>query len=109
MIKSNGGGPRPTRRAVLITGATVAGLTTLGAPAMALDAPPPHALADFFARPGVRHVCLSPDGERVAILRELNETGPRRAVVDIIDAANPSAPPIRRPIGDIDCEAMVWA
>ncbi len=109
MIEMNNGVPRLTRRAVLTAGAAVAGLAAVAGPVMARTAPNAHTLADFFERSGVRHVCLSPSGDKVAILRELNEAGSRRAVVDIIDAANPSAPPTRRPIGDIDCEAMVWA
>jgi len=110
MIRMNSGASRLTRRSVLTTGAAAAGLVAVGGPAVARGAPNAYAPADFFKRSAVRHVCLSPAGDRVAILRELNEAaGPRRAVLDIVDAANPSAPPLRHPIGDIDCEAMEWA
>ena len=69
----------------------------------------PHALADFYAKDGVSGVALSPSGSRIAIIREIRQGGARLAVLDVLDAANPAAPPKRAPLGDVDCEMMVWA
>ena len=69
----------------------------------------PHPLADFYVRDGVVGVALSPSGERIAILRRIREGDARRVVLDVLDAANPSAPPKRAPLGDVDCESMEWA
>lgn len=89
------------------------GLSALAAPALGQTATQttarPHALADFFARDGVRGVALSPSGERIAIIREQFNGDERRAFLDVINAADPSAAPVRSPIGDVDCEAMEWA
>ncbi|GAA0639965.1 S9 family peptidase [Brevundimonas lenta] len=69
----------------------------------------PHSLDDFFARDGVIGAALSPAGDRIALVREVWEGDNRRAVLDTIDAADPSKAPMRAPIGDVDCEAMEWA
>jgi hypothetical protein len=69
----------------------------------------PHALEDLYAKDGVKGVALSPSGERIAIIREIHQGGARLSVLDVLDAANPSAPPKRAPLGDVDCESMVWA
>lgn len=69
----------------------------------------PHALADFYTKAAVSAVALSPSGDRIAIIRELHQGGTRRAVLDVLDAANPAAPPKRAPLGDVDCETMEWA
>jgi dipeptidyl aminopeptidase/acylaminoacyl peptidase len=69
----------------------------------------PHALEDLYAKDGVRGVALSPSGARIAIIREIHQGGTRLSVLDVLDAANPSAPPKRAPLGDVDCESMVWA
>ena len=69
----------------------------------------PHALADFYVHDGVSGVALSPSGERIAIIREVRQGGARLAVLDVLDAADPAAPPKRAPLGDVDCETMAWA
>jgi dipeptidyl aminopeptidase/acylaminoacyl peptidase len=50
----------------------------------------PHALADFFRPSVTRDAALSPTGDRIAVLTETGEDEGRRAVVQIIDAAEPS-------------------
>jgi dipeptidyl aminopeptidase/acylaminoacyl peptidase len=92
----------------LLAGAGGLGLATAAGPVAARQVQP-HALADFYAHDGVSGVALSPSGERIAIIRELYENGARRAVLDVLDAADPSAPPKRAPLGDVDCETMEWA
>ena len=69
----------------------------------------PHALADLYAKDGVKGVALSPSGERIAIIREVHQGRVRLSVLDVLDAADPSAPPKRSPLGDVDCESMAWA
>ena len=95
-----------SRRGVLASAGGL-GLAAAG-PAAARQATS-HALADFYAHDGVSGVALSPSGDRIAIIRELYEGGARRAVLDVLDAADPSAPPKRAPLGDVDCETMEWA
>ncbi|MDP3802808.1 S9 family peptidase [Brevundimonas sp.] len=92
----------------LLAGAGGLGLAAAAGPAAARQATP-YALEDFFARDGVRSVALSPSGERIAIIRETWTGGQRRAVLDTLDAADLTRPPLRAPIGDVDCEAMEWA
>ena len=84
------------------------GLAAASGPAAARQAAP-HALADFYAPDGVSGVALSPSGERIAIIREIRQGNARLAFLDVLDAANPSAPPKRAPLGDVDCETMEWA
>ena len=96
-----------SRRSVL-AGVGGLGLAALAGPVAARQ-PAPHALADFYAHDGVSGVALSPSGDRIAIIRELYQDGTRRAVLDVLDAGNPSAPPKRAPLGDVDCETMEWA
>lgn len=84
------------------------GFAAIAGPAAARQARP-HALADFFAKPAIRGVALSPSGERIAIIRELLENGRRRTVLDLVDAADPAKPAIRSPLGDVECESMGWA
>lgn len=69
----------------------------------------PHAVPEFFAKPAVRGVALSPSGERITIIRELYENGARRTMLDLLDAGDPSKPAIRSPLGDVECEFMEWA
>lgn len=92
----------------LLAGAGGLGLAASANPVAARQVVP-HALADFYAKDGVSGVALSPSGDRIAIIRELYQAGTRRAVLDVLDAANPAAPPKRAPIGDVDCETMEWA
>lgn len=84
------------------------GATAFAGGALARQAANPHAVEDFFARPLVRGAALSPSGDRIAIIRDIWEGGQRRAVLDTADAADPSKPPVRSPIGDVDCESMEW-
>ncbi len=92
----------------LLAGAGGLGIAAAAGPAAARQVTP-HALADFYAKDGVKGVALSPSGERIAIIREIHQGGTRRSVLDVLDAANPSAPPRRAPLGDVDCESMAWA
>lgn len=92
----------------LLASAGGLGLAAATGPAAA-QAATPHTLDDFFARDGVSGVVLSPSGNRIAIIRELYENGARRAVLDVVDAGDPAATPLRSPIGDVDCEEMQWA
>ncbi|MEY4555834.1 MAG: hypothetical protein RL093_953, partial [Pseudomonadota bacterium] len=92
----------------LLAGAGGLGLAATAGPAAARQVTP-HALADFYAQDGISGVALSPSGERIAIIREIRQGGARLAVLDVLDAADPSAPPKRAPLGDVDCEMMVWA
>jgi dipeptidyl aminopeptidase/acylaminoacyl peptidase len=68
-----------------------------------------HALTDFFAHDAVIKAAMSPSGARIALIREIWDGDNRRAVMDVLDASNPAAAPIRSSIGDVDCETMEWA
>lgn len=96
-----------SRRGVL-AGMGGAGLAAAAGPAAARQTRP-HAIEDFFVKPATLGAALSPSGNRIAIIRELREDGRRRSVLDVLDAADPSAPAVRAGIGDVDCETMEWA
>jgi len=97
----------PSRRGLMV-GAGGLGLAALAGPGVARGVQP-HTLEDFFVRDTVRQISLSPSGNQIAIIRELIENGTRRAVLDVVDAADTATPPRRSMIGDVDCEAMEWA
>jgi dipeptidyl aminopeptidase/acylaminoacyl peptidase len=97
-----------SRRGLLASAGGLGLAAAAAGPAAARQATP-HALADFYAKDGVRGVALSPSGERIAIIREVRQGRVRLAVLDVLDAANPSAPAKRAPLGDVDCEFMEWA
>ncbi|MDB5471744.1 MAG: family peptidase [Caulobacter sp.] len=52
---------------------------------------------------------LSPDGSRLAILRERWTGGKRSALIHILPADNPKAPPYEIVIGDNDVTGIDWA
>lgn len=99
----------PLSRRGIMAAAAALGAAGFAGGAVARQATGPHGLEDFFAKPLVRGAALSPSGARIAIIRDVWEGGQRRAVLDSIDAGDLSSPPIRSPIGDVDCEAMEWA
>jgi len=107
MTRPSSPGRALSRRGLLVSAGGL-GIAASAGPVAARQAPP-HALADFYAKDGVSGVALSPSGERIAIIREIHQDGARRAVLDVLDAANPSAPPKRAALGDVDCETMEWA
>ena len=100
-----------TRRGLLGCGAGAAGAVLLGAAgdARSREAVQPHALAEFFQGGQVAGAALSPSGERVAVLLNIGEGGSRRMAVDLIEAADPSGPRRRVPVGDFDVETLAWA
>ncbi len=102
---------RLTRRGILggAAGLTAAAVTGLGPAARAEDAVRPHGLDEFFQSDQVAAAALSPSGDRVAVLLNVGEGGERRMAVDLVDAANPSGPRRRVPVGDFDVETLVWA
>lgn len=103
-----GRGTRLSRRGIMAAAAGL-GAVAIAGRAGARQAANPHALDEFFARPLVRGAALSPSGTRIAIIRDIWEGGQRRAVLDTTDAGDLSRPPVRAPIGDVDCEMMEWA
>lgn len=107
MDETDTGNSGPSRRKLLTAAAALAAFTSAGkAVGQTIR---PHALGDFFTDDQTLDVALSPDGSRIAIIRELRSDGRRRAVLDLISADDPSRPPVRTPLGDFDCEAMQWA
>ncbi len=107
-IRSFAAGRGTLSRRGLLASAGGLGIAAAAGPVAAYQITP-HALEDLYAKDGVKGVALSPSGERIAIIREIHQGGARRSVLDVLDAANPSAPPKRAPLGDVDCESMVWA
>ena len=107
-IRSFAAGRGTLSRRGLLASAGGLGIAAAAGPVAAYQITP-HALEDLYAKDGVKGVALSPSGERIAIIREIHQGGARLSVLDVLDAANPSAPPKRAPLGDVDCESMVWA
>ena len=100
-----------SRRGLLGAGGGLAVTGMLGGNSRAAtqDAVQPHPLDDFFQGSQVAGAALSPSGERVAVLLNIGEGGVRRMVVDLIEAADPSGPRRRVPVGDFDVETLAWA
>lgn len=107
-IRSFAAGRGTLSRRGLLASAGGLGIAAAAGPVAAYQITP-HTLEDLYAKDGVKGVALSPSGERIGIIREIHQGGARRSVLDVLDAANPSAPPKRAPLGDVDCESMVWA
>lgn len=65
--------------------------------------------ADFLRKPEVLDAALSPDGERIAILREQRQGDKRVAFILIVKASDLGAAPKTVILGDYDPMAVVWA
>ncbi|MDO8913218.1 MAG: alpha/beta fold hydrolase [Phenylobacterium sp.] len=70
--------------------------------------PTPPTVEELLRSASVSDAALSPDGERVAILREQTEGGKRKAIV-VLTKADGSAAPVRVVIGDHDVKTVEWA
>lgn len=99
-----------TRRSIM-TGAVIAPLSlSLADRALGQAAAPlPPSLDELLRQPTALDVALSPDGERIAVLREVREGGKRLSYILINTIANLAAPPTRVMVGDIDVEQVEWA
>ena len=97
-------GSGPSRRNILLGAVAVAAIAG-ASPAAAQAAMPFDA---FFQQDQVVRAALSPDGARIAILREVREGARRVSMIDIIQASDPGGRPLRVQLGDIDAEAMEW-
>ena len=106
-----------TTRRDLIAGAGLTALAMgLGAgsafgqtPAAAAAKPPPLELLDFYLAPLTASASLSPSGKRVAVLRNRYTEAGLVAWIDLIDTANPSAPPRSLKLGAHEASAVNWA
>lgn len=99
-----------SRRGLLGFGVGLAASSTLDVGASwAREGLQPHSLDAFFDPDLVTAAALSPQGDRVAVLRNIGENGARRMVIEVVDAAAPSGPRRIVPIGDHDVETLVWA
>jgi dipeptidyl aminopeptidase/acylaminoacyl peptidase len=89
-------------------GVAVGGLFS-GTPVEAREEHQPHSLETFFGPEVVVAAALSPAGDRVAVLRNIGETGRRRLAVEVVDAVDPTGPRRVVPIGDHEVETLAWA
>ncbi len=70
--------------------------------------PTPPSLEELLRGPSVLDVALSPDGERVAILRKQTEGKKDKAIV-VLTRADGSAAPVRVVVGEHDVKTVEWA
>ncbi len=83
-------------------------------PVMAADAPPPVAAAppsldELLKKPLLLDAALSPDGERVAMLREQREGDKRLSYLRMNRVADLDGQPVDVALGDFDVEQVEWA
>lgn len=97
-----------SRRALMLTAGAISMVACAPVGAAALSGVAAHAFDDFFHEDQVRNVVLSPDGQRIAILREIKQGERRNSLIDIIGADDPGGDPLRVQLGDIQAEAMEW-
>ena len=98
-----------TRRSIMAAGAVaplLAGVARADAPTVA---PTPPTIDELLREPTVLDTALSPDGNRVAVLRELREGDRRVSYILINTVENLASPPTRVVIGDYDVEQVEWA
>ncbi|WP_421933696.1 alpha/beta hydrolase family protein [Phenylobacterium sp.] len=93
-----------TRRSALAAGAV---LPWLGVRAAQAAAPTPPTLEELLRGASVLDAALSPDGERVAILRKQTEGKKEKAVV-VLTRVDGSAAPVRVVIGEHDVKTVEW-
>ena len=93
-----------TRRALLAAGVLPA--LTSAWPARA-DARPP-TIEALIQKPLARSAALSPDGKRIAIVKQAEEGKQRQSFVDLVDAEDPGLKRVRVPLGDLDVQSVVW-
>jgi dipeptidyl aminopeptidase/acylaminoacyl peptidase len=92
-----------------------AGLATpLAARAWAADSPPvapptPPTLDELMQKPLVRDAALSPDGSRVAVLREQREGDKRLAYLRMSKVEDLDGDPVQVLLGDFEVEQVEWA
>src|SRR5687767_2705292 len=92
-----------TRRSAI--GAAAAAPLMGAGVARAAAAPP--TIEALTRRPAVIGASLSPDGEKVAVLRQ--QPGPKRfAWVDVLPAADLKAKPVRIPLDEVDAFRVDW-
>ncbi|MDQ0465282.1 dipeptidyl aminopeptidase/acylaminoacyl peptidase [Caulobacter ginsengisoli] len=77
--------------------------------AVAADAVTPPTVAELMKKPEVLGASLSPDGQRIAILREQRQGEKRVAFVLIVKADDLAAAPRTVVLGDYDPMQVVWA
>lgn len=96
-----------TRRR-LVAGGLAAPLLWNARQALA-DAPRPPSIEELLRKRTALDVALSPDGSRVAILREQHDGDKRTAYVLLYRTDDFDAPSVRITVGDYDVEAVEWA
>ncbi|MDB5431972.1 MAG: family peptidase [Caulobacter sp.] len=111
-----------SRRAVLAAGfggslalsAPGIGIARAGDPAPSpttpiLPTPIPPTIDELLQKAVLRDASLSPDGKRLAILREQREGGKRLAYLLLANAETMSGTPERVVLGDYEVEQVLWA
>lgn len=96
------------RRELLALGAGAAALPQLAWAVEAAPPPNPATLDDLMRKPVVLDAALSPDGKRVAVLRESREGDKRMSYLLLADA-DALAKPVRVAVGDVDVQQVEWA
>lgn len=85
-----------------------AGMTVLARGAAASSAEP-HSLPDFHRPDETLAVAMSPDGARLAVLRQMRQGERDRAILDIVSTADPGGARTRVPIGEVEAQGLEWA
>lgn len=93
-----------TRRGLLAAGATPA--LAAAWPARADTAPP--TIEALIQKPLARAAALSPDGKRIAVVKQAEEGKKRASFIDLIDAEDPALKRVRVPLADLDVQSLVW-
>ena len=95
-----------TRRGLLAAGATPALASALPVWAQAARSPP--TIDALIQKPLVRGAALSPDGKRIAIVKQAEDAKTRASFIDLIDADDPALKRTRVPLGALDVQSVDW-
>jgi dipeptidyl aminopeptidase/acylaminoacyl peptidase len=95
-----------TRRGLLAAGAAPALAGAWLARADAAGSPP--TIEALIQKPLVRGAALSPDGKRIAIIKQAEEGKQRQSFIELIDADDPALKRIRVPLGNLDVQSLAW-
>lgn len=68
----------------------------------------PPTIEALIQKPLVRGAALSPDGKRIAIVKQAEEGKQRQSFIDLIDADDPALKRTRVPLGNLDVQSLDW-
>ncbi len=97
--------PKVTRR-MAVAGLGAAPL--LAGAHVARAAPVPPTIDELIRKPATRGAAISPDGARIAVVKQDGEGASRVAYVDIMHADDADLKRTRVPLGDLDVNGLSW-